>query len=179
VAPGGDEPPDAGEPVERDADPVDPVSDAAGFDAEPVVDDIDAGGNALPCLGEDAILDPGSGHCYRLIRSPSRTWAESQLACQTLGAHLAIITSADEQAVVAGLQDGTEVSTAWMGGSDQAAEGAWVWVDGSAFSYTNWNSGEPNDYGDGEDCAAVRFSLGGEWDDRSCSGTLSFICEHE
>jgi hypothetical protein len=175
----GEDPPDAGEPTERDAEPPDPVSDAAVFDAAPLVEGIDAGGGGLPCLGEDAVSDPTTGHCFRLIRSPSRAWSEAGFACQTLGAYLATIESAEEQAVVASLQDGSEISTAWIGGSDQAAEGAWVWVDGAPFAYTNWDPGEPNDYGDGEDCAVIRFSREGRWDDRSCSGTLSFVCEQE
>ena len=42
----------------------------------------------------------------------------------------------------AGLCNGAGVgSSAWIGFSDSGAENTWVWSDGSANDYTNWNAG--------------------------------------
>ena len=35
-------------------------------------------------------------------------------------------------------------------------------------SFVNWDDGEPNNYGDGEDCAKIVVGLGGVWNDDRC-----------
>jgi hypothetical protein len=84
-----------------------------------------------------------------------------------------------------------------IGGSDDEEDGNWTWVgsevapDGFQFwsgddegeavgdAYVDWGNGEPSS--DNEHCAAMRV-LGpaperGQWDDRSCSEELPFLCE--
>ena len=40
----------------------------------------------------------------------------------------------------------------WIGLTDEASEGGFVWMDGSAVDFVDWNAGEPNNSGDnGED----------------------------
>ena len=38
----------------------------------------------------------------------------------------------------------------WMGLSDEAAEGTWLWSDGTPAGYTNWAANQP--YGGYADC---------------------------
>lgn len=40
----------------------------------------------------------------------------------------------------------------WIGFNDQRVESQFEWSDGATKSFTKWNSGEPNNYGGGEDC---------------------------
>ena len=74
---------------------------------------------------------------------------------------------------------------AWIGGTDVAQEGEWVWVrDGAAFFsagaadasavYAPWNSGEPNDQND-SDC--LRVLTTGLWADWVCDGMYGFVCQ--
>lgn len=89
-----------------------------------------------------------------------------------------------------------------IGGSDAADEGEWFWVGngiaagGPQFwegasaqlggeavggAYVAWANLEPNDEG-GEDCAVISvvgsaIREPGEWDDRSCTLQLPFVCE--
>ena len=83
------------------------------------------------------------------------------------------------------LLEGAELARArnlgdtWIGLSDQAAEGQWVWTDGNAPAYTHWDQGEPNDGGrNGEDCALIMTAENrtSEWDDRPCEGSRPFVC---
>ena len=61
----------------------------------------------------------------------------------------------------------------WLGGSDNAYEGQWLWANGSPMTYTNWYSGEPNNHGGNEECLHMRD---GKWNDIKCSRKLDFIC---
>ena len=66
---------------------------------------------------------------------------------------LATIASASEFAFTATLHNRAGVSSdrTWIGYSDAATEGVWVWDSGLATTYTNWLSSEPNG-GETENC---------------------------
>jgi hypothetical protein len=116
------------------------------------------------------------GHCYFVI--PPTAWDEN--ACTSRGAHLATITSADEQTAVAALAPG---QGRWVGlrrqnGSPRAPD-SFDWVTGEPLSYANWavyndNSREPNGTGD-----CVRLLDDGTWADSACSDRNQALCERE
>jgi hypothetical protein len=64
----------------------------------------------------------------------------------------------------------------WIGLNDHDVEGSFVWIDGSEPTYTNWHSGEPNDYSTGEDCTQVWVNHN-TWNDAKCTSELPFVCE--
>ena len=103
-----------------------------------------------------------------------RTAAIRQTAlalCSAFGGQLVRIDDEQENAAVLALID----RSAWIGLDDRAVEGEFVWLDGELPSYTAWGSGEPNDYGSGEDCVELRTS--GLWNDAGCGNALAFVCE--
>ena len=71
------------------------------------------------------------------------------------------------------------IDTAWFGYSDKKSEGSWDWSDtgnsGEFISYQNWAEAEPNNEGDGEDCASMNAD--GTWNDQACDKTRkAFFC---
>jgi len=92
-----------------------------------------------------------------------RTWASAKANAESISvslankstgrASLAIIDSAEEQAALApqvlslakastsSAQDGGGARYIWLGGSDVAVEGKWVWVNGTPLVYANWGTG--------------------------------------
>ena len=106
----------------------------------------------------------------------SGTQAEAR--CVNHGAHLATINSASQNAAVFALI--TNEGNPYIGLTDATSEGDWVWTDGSPVVYTNWQSGEPNNYADNEDCAAFHYySSDGMWNDVSCGNdeyASGFVC---
>ena len=113
----------------------------------------------------------GNGHYYQFVNT-SVDWngafaaanASSYLGMQ---GYLATITSAGENTFIAGLI----TRSAWLGGSDDVIEGNWTWRNGpeagQGFTYTNWESGEPNNawggaWG-GEDY--LEILVNGRWND--------------
>jgi hypothetical protein len=156
-----------------DADRVEPTT---GPDA----------GTAVACDGgDDRVVHPANGHCYMRFSTPT-TWQAALASCAQLGlrVQLATLTDADEHALLAALAGDADT---WLGGTDVAVEGTWLWITGEPFGYQHWGVGEPNDGAGGEDCMILRkrgsqtdprFNVD-TWDDRPCAHTYAFICERE
>ena len=134
-------------------------------------------GNATPVQWTTA--SGGNGHWYEIVNA-SVDWytAVSNAASSTFGAstgYLATITSAEEWAFF----ESVNVSRTyyWLGGSDLANEGTWLWVTepggAIAFSFSDWYPGEPNDLYD-EDFLQV----GGLWNDIYPSWTGGYVVEY-
>lgn len=63
-----------------------------------------------------------------------------------------------------------QTSFGYIGGRDAGHESRWVWEDSQrTATYTNWNAGEPNNAGAGEDVAEFLGSQG-TWNDMPDSG---------
>lgn len=79
-----------------------------------------------------------NGHSY-MVYSESMKWKEAKEYCEKLGGHLVTIFDADEQKFVEDLAEKfTDKTSYWLGGYYSDLE--WKWVDGTHFSYTNWDS---------------------------------------
>jgi len=100
-------------------------------------------------------------------------WSEAENTCVMGGGHLASIADAEENAFIRSLS-GDYIH---LGLTDSQSEGNWVWTDGTPFSYSNWNGGEPNNSGGscrplGENFAAMYSN--GRWND-----DLEYYCGDE
>lgn len=145
----------------------------ASLDAPPV--------DARPCPGAK---DPG-GTCFVLVTGPA-VRADAEADCVAMGGHLATVRTAQENATLAALVATTP--SAFLGATDAVTEGTFLWPDGSALTYTNWRTGEPNNGGPmatyEEDCVVIQGLLGGVWDDRPCApppvgaGSYAYVCSY-
>ena len=133
---------------------------------------------------------PSNGHYYQYVPNIGVTWTSAKTLAQNstyygLQGYLATITSAGE-AQLAGEQ---AAGAGWIGGSDQATEGIWIWltgpengtifwnggINGSTTNFAFWNSGEPNNAGN-ENYAhitAPEVGIPGSWNDLSNTGEAS------
>ncbi len=110
--------------------------------------------------------------CISSIHNPCRA-AKHKLFAQTLGASLVSVQSAAEnQCIINSLNSMGQGGVIWIGFSDEAAEGSFVWYDQSPLGYTNWAPGEPNQSGD-EDCTQIYPD--GMWNDLSCASANAQI----
>lgn len=111
-----------------------------------------------------------NGHSY--YRSTgSANWQTAKTNCANMGGHLVTITSSSEQSFIFNLWP-----SGWIGLTDEVTEGTWKWVTGETYSYSNWNSGEPNNSGN-EDY--VQFVTGGKWNDLNGTSNLAYVLEFE
>ena len=120
-----------------------------------------------------------NNHCYA-ESTAALPWDQANAECQGVGGHLASVTSAQEGDFIwNNVMDGANSTNArWLGGTDQAMEGTWVWTTGEPFTYTNWNAGEPNNSGGAENCLEYYYNINA-WNDDSCSATRIHVCEWE
>ena len=90
------------------------------------------------------ILNPANGHQYYLLNQD--TWTNSEAGAIALGGHLVTINDlAENEWVFTTFSSYGGVSRSlWIGFTDQAVEGAFVWTSGENPGYTNWSAGQPN-----------------------------------
>jgi hypothetical protein len=124
--------------------------------------------------------NPTTGHYYRLVDNV--TWAQAESYAISVGGHLVTINNQAEQDWLAATFTGQNL---WIGFSDQAAEGTWVWSSGEPVTYTNWLRGEPNNCGfwtpevpvcQPENAAVMNYTGQGGWNDLP-GGQLDAIVE--
>lgn len=109
------------------------------------------------------------GHCY-IVNGTATTWANAQSICKSSGGNLAIVNNASENYYIYSI---TQLAV-WLGATDVATEGSFVWVNGTAVTFSAFAAGEPNG-GTAENC--VQMTPTGYWNDLACNATRAFVCE--
>ncbi|XP_036418078.1 CD209 antigen-like protein E [Colossoma macropomum] len=111
---------------------------------------------------------------FYFFSTEKKSWSESRQDCRERGADLVIINSREEQMFLI-----DQKSSFWIGLTDKDTENTWKWVDGQPLTDKFWRSGEPNNFGDHEDCAIFTTAVKHNqqtWNDFSCSGTENWMC---
>ncbi|XP_077970568.1 alpha-N-acetylgalactosamine-specific lectin-like [Styela clava] len=120
-----------------------------------------------------------NNYYYKLFRDPVN-YATAKSSCQKLGADLAsvgvrnaIVRSKILQMVKSGGEN------TWVGLDDIEHEGRFVWADGliSTRENTDWTAGQPDDYGENEDCGEFNRDQNWKLNDFRCSERQYYICE--
>jgi hypothetical protein len=69
----------------------------------------------------------------------------------------------------------------WIGLSDIQEEGTWVWMSSKIplvpGDYTNWESGQPDNDDDDENCVNLEENFNMLWNDLACHTVQNYICE--
>jgi len=116
------------------------------------------------------VEDGGNGHWYATTDA-SVVWGEARAWCETLGGHLATLTSLQENQFAAALAGN---GTVWVGAfqpPNSCEPGCdWRWVTGEPWSFEAWAPPGANDFGGIEDVAETYAS--GGWNDMPDSGWL-------
>ncbi|XP_041867595.1 collectin-12-like [Melanotaenia boesemani] len=137
----------------------------------------------------EAGWEPHGEKCYYFTTTKS-SWNNSRDGCKLKGGDLVKIDSREEQIFLeARLREKMEEAEDkfWIGLTDSAVEGRWLWVDGSFLDTRlkfwsinepdNWKGGNP----DGEDCVRMGEKGGAAdlkcWFDRVCIDPHKSICE--
>uniref|UniRef100_A0A3B3T955 C-type lectin domain-containing protein n=1 Tax=Paramormyrops kingsleyae TaxID=1676925 RepID=A0A3B3T955_9TELE len=114
-------------------------------------------------------------HQYHFVNI-NLTWTEAQAYCRANYTDLATIDNMEEMKRLSESVGSDYTGEAWIGLKNGTL---WRWHWSSAegeTGYTNWNSSQPDNWGNIEHC--TDFNGNGAWNDLSCSSTqpLYFVC---
>uniref|UniRef100_A0A8C0XEE7 C-type lectin domain-containing protein n=1 Tax=Castor canadensis TaxID=51338 RepID=A0A8C0XEE7_CASCN len=107
-----------------------------------------------------------------------KSWHEAERFCVSQGAHLASVTSQEEQVF---LVQSTSTAYHWIGLTDRGSEGSWYWADGTPFNDAQsrgfWDRNQPDNWrhenGQTEDCVHVQQM----WNDMDCGASYHWVCK--
>ena len=126
-----------------------------------------------------------AGKLFKVFRE-EMSWQAARIRCEELGGSLAVVGDADENRFLMSLIAAEGLNEAWLGASDERAEGRWVWVDGTEMRYEAWDSGQPTNrstWGSVEHYLLMAAARGGPWNDVPNGGERGshpgFVCQWE
>ncbi|MDB3084402.1 flagellar biosynthesis protein FlgM, partial [Clostridioides difficile] len=120
---------------------------------------------------DDIVYNPFNGSYYQFVEAKRISWKNAKKEAENmeykgLKGHLAIISSQNDLDIFNSLTS----KTVWLDGTDEVVEGEWRNVKGELFKWTNWASGESNNYDvDGEDYLVSIKNSNGLWNDTTNS----------
>ncbi len=120
------------------------------------------------------IVNPANGHSYYLLVPES--WMDAESDAVALGGHLVTPVDADENDWVWETFGPFSSGPVWIGLSDAAHEGTFVWTSGEPASYLNWwmAGGQPNNGGGIENYTEMNNYV---WNDNAGSTMLPGVVE--
>lgn len=124
-----------------------------------------------PCMTMPSPSGGTLAYCFQ-----PRNYAAAEFDCVAQGGHLVSIHDQATQDEVRNTAYGLLPGNWWIGLSDNALEGTFVWTDDTPLDYTSWAGGEPNNAGGNENCAHLWDAAGGEWNDIPCSVPMNYVC---
>ncbi len=164
---------------DTDCDDTNPSASPAGVEVCGDGVDNDCSGAADDIADCDCVERYRGDHRY-LVCPRGRPWFDARAWCAAYGADLIVVGSAAEGDWAIERAQQIDDKSYWIGLTDLADEGTFVWVDGSPLGYRNWDHNEPNDFGVGagtENCVHYNTERSPDWNDEGCGSALGALCE--
>ncbi|KAG2467755.1 MBL protein, partial [Polypterus senegalus] len=113
------------------------------------------------------------GHKRFGTKNDQLTFDEGVNFCKEASGEIAMPANEGENAALMRIMPSS--GGVYLGLNDRVTEGRFEDVSGNDVTFTNWKSGEPNNYRGNEDCAIITSD--GTWNDVLCSQSYTIICQ--
>lgn len=121
-----------------------------------------------------------NGHMYGLDDTPAQ-YSAAVPFCATSGGYVVSIGDSAENTAVKNHALAQGFGRPWLGATDMAADGVWLWDSGEPFVYNNWDAGYPTS--GTSNCMTYRNEGSPLWMNVICDGALfsqrPVLCEYE
>ncbi|XP_006879432.1 PREDICTED: secretory phospholipase A2 receptor [Elephantulus edwardii] len=120
--------------------------------------------------------DPYNRKCYRLQKE-KKTWNEALQSCHSDNATLISIPSLAEVEFLVTFLGDENASETWIGLSSSKIPVSFEWAEGSAVTFTNWQTLEPHIFPNRSQLCVSAEQSEGHWKITNCEEALFYICE--
>ena len=110
----------------------------------------------------DFVVSPISGDLF--ASTPPMAWTDAEALAQLEGGHLATIHNQAENDWLTQTFYSPDYYAFWIGLSDAAQEGTWVWSSGEPVTYFNWGIFQPDNASGTQHYVGI-WDANGEWAD--------------
>ena len=115
------------------------------------------------------------------------TWSAAKSDCASISNGWLVSITSDTMNDIVSSNRPIITDQYWLGGTCNNCAtygGIWSWESGEPWSYTNWDTGQPDFFNHNERCAEMwspnfynHYKCSDCWNDEDCSASFKYICQ--